>query len=164
MHGHIRKTTGRPPPVSGPHGPDAAGVSTPAEFLSTGLSATLSRQPNHRGATPSTGRGWWLQGALAGAGRATLVDPGLPQDLSPSSRHGGTLWAESAAGELLDSSAAAGPPRDSRRSRRLSRAECRSLRPEPSRSRSGTTPHHRRHRTPTATAEKPGGTGPVLQR
>src|SRR3954471_11680436 len=164
MYGHIRKTTGRPPPVSGPHWPDAAGVSTSAECLSTGLSATLSRKPNHRGATPSTCRGWWLQGALAVARRQTLVYPGLPQDLSPSSCHGRTLWAESAAGELLDSSAAASPPRGSRRSRRLSRAECRSLCPEPSRFRSGPTPHHRRHRTPTATAEKPGKTGPALQR
>src|SRR5262249_47943760 len=106
MHGHIQKTTGRPPPVSGPHWPDAAGGPTSAECLSTGLSATLSREPNHRGATPSTCRGGWLQGALAAAGRQTPVYPGLPQDLSPSSRHGGTLWAESAAGEPLDSSAA----------------------------------------------------------
>src|SRR3954447_1017550 len=164
MYGHIRKTTGRPPPVSGPHWPDAAGVSTSAECLSTGLSATLSRKPNYRGATPSTCCGWWLQGALAAARRQTLVSLGLPQDLSPSSRHGRTLWAESAAGELLDSSAAASPPRGSRRSRRLSRAECRSLCPEPSCFRSGPTPHHRRHRTPTATAEKPGKTGPALQR
>src|SRR5262245_35657566 len=113
MYGHIRETTSRPPPVSGPHRPDAAGVSTPAEFLSAGLSATPSRKPNRRRATPSTRRGWRLQGALAAARRPTLVYPGLPQDLSPSSCHGRTLWAESAAGELLDSSAAAGPPRDS---------------------------------------------------
>src|SRR3954453_8601210 len=110
MYGHIRKHKGRPPPVSGPHWPDTAGVSTSAEFLSTSISATRSRKPDHRGATSSTCPGWWLQGALAGAGRQTLVHPGLPQDLSPSSRHGGTLWAESAAGELLDSSAAASPP------------------------------------------------------
>src|SRR5213592_313468 len=113
MHGHIRKAPGRPPPVSGPHWPDAAGVSTSAECLSTGLSATLSRKPNHRGATSSTGPGWWLEGALAAAGRPTLVYPGLPQNLSPSRCHGRALWAESTAGELLDSSAAASPPRGS---------------------------------------------------
>jgi hypothetical protein len=73
MHGHIRKTTGRPPPVSGPHWPDTAGVSTSAECLSTGLSATLSRKPNHRGATSSTCRGWWLRGARAVPRRQTLV-------------------------------------------------------------------------------------------
>jgi hypothetical protein len=147
MYGHIRETTGRPPPASSPHRPDAVGVSTSAECLSTGLSATLSRKPNRRGATPSTRRGWWLQGALAAARRPTLVYPGLPQDLSPSSCHGRTLWSESAAGELLDSSTAAGPPRGSRRSRRSSRAECRTLCPGSSRLRNGTMPDHRRHRT-----------------
>src|SRR3954453_11169046 len=76
MYGEIRETTGRPPPASSPHRPDPAGVSTSAECLSTGLSATLSRKPNRRGATPSARRGWWLQGALAAARRPTLVYPG----------------------------------------------------------------------------------------
>src|SRR4051812_32470003 len=129
MYGHIRESTIRPPPVSGPHRPDAAGVPTSAEYLPRGLSATLSPEPDRRGATPSTCHGWRLQGALASARRPTLVYPALPQDLSPSSGHGRTLRAESAAGELLDPSAAAGPPRGPRRSRRLSRAGCRSPRP-----------------------------------
>ena len=55
------------------------------------------------------------------------------------------LWFEPASGELLDSSVVAGPPRGLGRSRRLSRAACQSLCPEPGPFRSGATPHHRRH-------------------
>ena len=79
-------------------------------------------------------------GPLAGAAGGLLhrpeaeaaVYPGLPQDLSPASRHGRTLRPESAAGELLDSSAVARPPARPSTIWASSRSGIpRSLRPEP---------------------------------
>ena len=57
----------RPPPVSGPHRPDAAGVSTSAECLPTGLSATLSRETEPPRGDPVNGAaGGGCKGSCSG--------------------------------------------------------------------------------------------------
>ena len=85
-------TTGRPPTVSGPHRPDAPGVSTSADVPFHGLiSDSIPQAKPAEGQPRQRSAGGGSQGALASARRSTLVYPGLPQDLSPSSRHGRTL-------------------------------------------------------------------------